>query len=131
MKKTFLLLTLFVALQGCSSGPFAVKNLVLTDDPNTRAPKSTFTADTPKIYVYFDIQGARGGEKIRGVWTCVKSSAAPPNYKIDEATLDVQPPENSGNFSLSKPTKGWPKGDYKVDLYANTTLAQTVTFTVQ
>jgi hypothetical protein len=52
---------------------------------------------------------------------------APPNYKIGEETL-----KNgiSGSFTLSKPTKGFPVGKYRLELYLEGKLTITVGFTV-
>ena len=38
---------------------------------------------------------------------------------------------DGGVFSLSKPTKGWPVGKYRVEIYVNDKLADTVKFTVK
>jgi len=38
---------------------------------------------------------------------------------------------NSGDFSLSKPTKGWPVGTYRVDLYIDDKVNETAYFEVE
>jgi len=43
--------------------------------------------------------------------------AAPANYKIDSVDLTAGALVNVANFSLSKPTAGWPVGSYRVDLF--------------
>ena len=37
---------------------------------------------------------------------------------------------NSGNFSLSKPTAGWPFGAYKVELQLDGKVLETVKFNI-
>lgn len=149
MKKTLLssaLLILFLA--GCapageqktdSSAPPAstptepkpgFKNVVLTDDENTKSPKSSFTPDTPKIFVFWDLEKVPSGSKLKGVWICEKSEGIAPDFKIDEATVDVGTIDNSGNFSISKPNKGWPIGDYRVELWWDTNKAEEVKFNI-
>lgn len=106
------------------------KNVVLTDVEDSKTGKDTFKVDTPKIYVYFNFENMPNGSKLKGSWVCEKSDAAPPNFKIDEATVEVGMLTNSGNFSLSKPTKGWPEGDYHVDLCLDDKVMETVKFKV-
>lgn len=107
------------------------KDLVVSDDEKDHTPKSTFGKDTAKIFVFYTVDGAKAGDKLKADWICVKSDVAPANYKIADVVLDVEKNENVGDFSLSKPTKGWPVGDYKVDLYINDKLIDTVTFNVK
>jgi len=38
--------------------------------------------------------------------------------------------EDEASFSLSKPTNGWPVGDYRVDLLIDGTKAKSVAFKV-
>lgn len=57
--------------------------------------------------------------------------AAPANTKIDEATLTADQDDFYGAFSLTKPTKGWPVGKYRVDIYNGDELATSVTFTIK
>lgn len=106
------------------------KDLILTDDESSKAPKASFTPTTPKIFVFYNLEKVPNGDKLRSVWICEKSEGIPANTKIDEATVEVGLIDNTGNFSLSKPTKGWPVGDYKVELYWNDKLAETVPFKV-
>lgn len=142
MKQICLILVAAIAV-GCSSsssggsesstkgpaGP-AYRDIVLTDDETSKAPKATFAPDTPKIWVFFGLDGFPAGSKIKGVWICEKSEGIEPNYKIDEAGLNVGPPLNSGNFSISKPKAGWPVGDYRVDLYIGEQIKESVKFTI-
>ena len=107
------------------------KNVVLTDDEGTKAPKSVFGVNAPKIIVFFDFENVKSGSKLKGAWICEKSDAAPPNYKIDEATVEAGMLTNSGNFSLSKPTKGWPEGTYHVALSIDDQEMETVKFEVK
>jgi hypothetical protein len=94
-------------------------------------PTTSFAADTPKVLALFKTKGAQKGDKLRGVWIADDvGDAAPANTKIDEATLTLEG-DTDGNFSCSKPTKGWPAGKYHVDIYAIDKLATTVKFTIE
>ena len=68
----------------------------------------------------FKTKGAQKGDKLRGVWIADDvGDVVPTNTQIDEATLTLEGDTDSGEFSLSKPAKGWPAGKYHVDIYAN------------
>ena len=112
------------------AGDVKVKAVMTTgpeDDPTT-----TFATDTPKVFAMFKTVGAQNGDKIRGVWIAENvGSAAPANSKIDEKTLTMEGDTEDGALSLSKPTKGWPAGKYRLEIYANDKLATTVKFTIE
>jgi outer membrane usher protein FimD/PapC len=38
---------------------------------------------------------------------------------------------DAGDFNFSKPTKGWPVGKYRVEVYVNDELAATTKFTIK
>ena len=95
-------------------------------------PMTTFAPDTPKVLALFKTKGAQNGDKLRGVWIADDvGDAAPANTTIDEATLTLEGDTDNGEFSVTKPTKGWPAGKYHVDIYANEKLATTVKFTIE
>lgn len=97
-----------------------------------------FTPDTAMIYLSCYSDAIKEGQKIKAVWIADDTNdVAPPNYVIDKKELEITPAIISAdkgataNFSLSKPTKGWPVGSYHVDLYVDETLDQSVKFTVK
>jgi hypothetical protein len=103
---------------------------VIAKDKDSRPAKS-FSADVPKLYAFFRTSGIEKGENLRAVWIAEDvGKAAPKETKIDEATLTADEDNFYGAFSLSKPTKGWPAGKYRVDIYVGDKLATSVRFTV-
>jgi hypothetical protein len=108
-----------------------VKNEVVGDE------KTTFTKDTPEIFVIVTTSEAKPGQVFRSEWIADDSKGvAPPNYKIDEKSLEVSKEMQPGktftaNFSLSKPTAGWPVGDYHLDIYVDKAIAKTIKFKIQ
>jgi hypothetical protein len=103
---------------------------VIAVDQDTR-PTTTFAADVPKLFAFFRTKGTESGDKLRGVWIAEDvGDAAPENTKIDESALTADQDDFYGAFSLSKPTKGWPVGKYRVEIYNGDELATTVRFTI-
>jgi outer membrane usher protein FimD/PapC len=97
------------------------------DDPTT-----TFAANTPKLYAMFKTKGAKNGDKIRGVLIAEDvGDVAPANTKILEKMLDLEGDTDDGDFNFTKPTKGWPVGKYRVEIYVNDELATTAKFTIK
>lgn len=92
---------------------------------------TTFAADTPKIFAFFETKGVQNGDKLRGVWIAEDvGDAAPKETKIDEPTINAKGDLDDGVFSLSKPNNGWPVGKYRLEIYVGDKLAQTVKFTI-
>lgn len=89
----------------------------------TVKPISEFKTDVEKIYIYCDTTDLDAGQVVSAKWIAVDTKkAAPDNYVI--ATSQVSTPKKEPgkevltfDFSLSKPTKGWPAGNYRVDIY--------------
>jgi hypothetical protein len=83
-------------------------------DKKVAAPSDTFAAkDT--IYASVDTAGA-GHVKLRAVWSFVKGEKT---AKVDETTIEFDSTGPATNeFHIAKPS-GWPKGDYKVEIFLN------------
>jgi hypothetical protein len=132
MKRTsaFLLFAMLISAAVVRAGDVKVKATITTKGED--APGSVFLANIPKVVVSFETTGAKSGDKIRGAWVADDvGDAAPANTKIDEATVTMSPVVHGGTFSVTKPTKGWPPGQYHLDIYANDELATTVKFRIE
>jgi hypothetical protein len=83
-------------------------------DKKVSAPSETFGAkDT--IYASVDTAGT-GHVKLRAVWSYVKGDKT---AKVDETTIEFDSTGPATNeFHIAKPS-GWPKGDYKVEIFLN------------
>src|SRR5437868_9134337 len=130
MKRTFALL---IAAAICAAQSYAGEmkvEAVIAVDKDTK-PTTSFAADVPKLYAFFRTHGSEKGDKVRAVWIAEDvGDAAPANTKIDESTLTADEENFYGAFALSKPTKGWPVGKYRVDLYSGDEVATSVEFTI-
>ncbi len=131
MKRTFALLVgMMICASFAQAGDVKVK-AVLTTGPGA-GPMTTFPSDTAKIHGFFQTTGAKEGDKLRGVWIAEDTGkAAPANTKIDEASISLEGDTKDGDFSVSKPTKGWPAGKYRLEVYANDKLVTTAKFSIE
>lgn len=104
-------------------------DLVLSDAQDGPA-KQVFKPDTPKLFLRAKLAGLPKGAKLKSAWIAEKTKVAPPNYEIDSA---VHPPgsfTNRATFTMTKPNKGWPPGDYRVDLLINDKVVNSVKFQI-
>lgn len=83
-------------------------------DKKVTTPSETFAAkDT--IYASVDTVGT-GHAKLRALWSFVKGEKT---AKVDETTIEYDATGPTTNeFHIAKPS-GWPKGDYKVEIFMN------------
>ncbi len=92
---------------------------------------SEFPPGVPKIFCAWKAEGVPADQFLRGVWIAEDvGKVAPPNYKIDEATLHVAG-ATAGSFSLSKPDNNFPVGKYRLEIYIGENLAKTVPFSIK
>jgi hypothetical protein len=104
--------------------------VTLAKDEDSK-PAKVFPADIPKVYAFFKTKGTQKGDKVRGVWIAEDvGNAAPKETKIDEATMTADGDTSDGNFSLTKPTKGWPVGKYRIEIYVGGRFVETVKFQI-
>jgi hypothetical protein len=131
MKRSFaVILSALFCVVSVHAGDLKVEAVVATG--KNSKPAETFEPDVKKLYTFFKSQGSTKGDKFRAVWIAEDvGDAADPNTKIDEATLTADEDNFYGAFSLSKPTKGWPEGSYRVDIYSGDELATSVKFTIK
>jgi hypothetical protein len=105
-------------------------DLVFSASAESGAEKDTFATDTPKIYLHAQLEDVDQDTKLSAAWIAEKTDAAPPNYKIDSTDLTAKAGMDEATFTLSKPTAGWPTGDYRVDLSINGKPATSAKFKV-
>jgi len=131
MKRTIGSIFLSVLCIAAAHGSDATVDAIVTAGPHGREV-TAYTADTQKLYATFKTKGVASGDKIRGVWIADEvGEAAPAGTTIDEKTLPMDGDTEDGEFSLSKPTKGWPLGKYHIEIYVNDHLATKVTFEIK
>jgi hypothetical protein len=93
-------------------------------DKKVAAPAEAFgVKDT--IYASVETAGT-GHAKLRALWSFVKGEKT---AKVDETTIEFEASAPATNeFHISKPS-GWPKGDYKVEIFLGDAAAPAMTRT--
>lgn len=117
-----------LAAEEASAAPSLAK--IVVSDSQEGPAKTILKPETAKVYVRAELVDIPAGAKIRGDWIAVKTGVAPPNYKVDSAENVVGKGMNKYTFSMSKPTAGWPEGDYRVDFFIDGKPAAKVPFKV-
>lgn len=131
-----LLVLVVVSAAACDRGTGQPKGeprfatVVLTDDKESKVSKTSFAPDTPKVYAVFTLAYVPSGTTVKSVWIAERTDVAAPNYRLDEASLTMGGSITSGNFSFSRPTSGWPPGEYRVELYIGDRLGHTARFQI-
>ena len=89
-----------------------------------------FGPDTPEIHLLASLEQIKSGSKLKCNWIAVDAIATP-NYQIDTTEVVFQKDgEGTAHFSVSRPTKGWPPGNYKIDLYLDGDLLTSAPFSI-
>ena len=79
--------------------------------------KDKFLTDAKAIHAVINLAEAKAGSVLKGVWVSIDAIETP-NYEIDAAEANVAADgEAAAHFSLSAPDKGWPVGNYRIDIY--------------
>ena len=97
-----------------------------------RKRTTTFSADTPAICAFWEGKGLGTGDTIGVIWIAEDIGGTnPKDTPIRRADYRIFKQEQVGEFSLSRPSgKTWPIGKYRVELYINGGIADTVKFTI-
>lgn len=94
-------------------------------------PTSVFGTGTSEVFCSAKMNSAPEGTKVTGKWIYVSGELKDvTNYEIDSATLEIGGTAYF-SMSLSRPTNGWPKGDYKLALAIDGKEAGSASFTIQ
>ena len=128
-KITLVLFVLALTSLACefSASTAKIASVQMARDAEGTQPTTEFAAEDT-FYALADLQNAPDGTTVRAVWTAVAVEGTEPNLKIDEAELETG--SGTVQFELSN-NNLWPAGTYKVEIYLNGELAQTVEFSVR
>jgi hypothetical protein len=114
---------------GISFSTANITNARLTSDKDGAKEVTSFAPADQYFYCYFKLNNAPDDTVVKGTWTLVSADGYSDNSEIDSA--EVTGSDNTYYFSLSRSTDAWPVGKYKIDLYINGNLVQTIDFEVK
>lgn len=121
-----------IAVQiACAVGEPTLSNIRSAKDQDGNQPSSTF-ATTDTIYIVSDLANGAVGNQITSRWYIESATGFDPNFFIEESTIDVNETGiNLVYFFYPAPVDGFPVGTYKVEVFFNGALIDTVRFNVQ
>ena len=128
---TLFVLVLLSAVLACnfSASTANITNAHMATDESDSTPTTVYSPDTATFYCFYDLNNASADTVVRGVWTLVSAEGYEANSEIDSA--EITGSDESYYFSLDRAADEWPIGQYKIDLYINNNLVETVEFQVQ
>ncbi len=140
IKRLWTIAAVLALLAGCGktdpapspevASPLTVDVILSVD--NEQHPTTRFARDTGRLHAFFHTKGSKPGDALRAVWIATDvGKLAPNNTKIDQATLAADSNDYSGVFWITRPDRGWPPGQYKIDIYINDTLRSSTPFGIE
>jgi len=109
-----------------------VDQVHMAKDDNGKPGDSTssFESSDRVVHCVINLNKAKAGTKIRFVWVAQNVTGYTKNDQIKAIDYETEPNEDLVHAHLTY-TKDWPKGDYRVDVYVNGVLDQTINYTVE
>ena len=106
-----------------------ITNAHLASDENDTQQVNGYSPTDLGFYCYFDLNNAPDSTVVKGVWTLVSAEGYESNSEIDSA--EITGGDDTYYFSLGGSTDPWPVGTYRIDLYVDGSLVETIEFEVQ
>jgi hypothetical protein len=129
----FMVLLLMALFAACAEQNIdvGVSNLRTALDQAGTNATATFSP-TDIIYAVVDFENVPAGTKPQVKWIAVNVEGTGPNHEFDSQSVEMSEETTIGStyFQLSNAVP-WPVGQYRVDLYVNDALAESVEFSIQ
>ena len=126
----FVVAILMVSALACG-GSISTANIgsawMATDEGG--ATHTTVYSQEAVFYALVDLKNAPDDTKVKAIWTVVEAEGTDPNFLLSET--ETTSGDAIVHFQLENTDYLWPKGKYKVDIYLNDSLDQTLNFEVQ
>lgn len=106
-----------------------ITNAHLASDESDTQQVDGYSPTDLGFYCYFDLNNAPDSTVVKGVWTLVSAEGYESNSEIDSA--EITGGDDTYYFSLGGSTDPWPVGTYRIDLYVDGSLVETIEFEVQ
>src|SRR4051812_27903370 len=110
--------------------PMSVK-LEAMRDVNAK-PQTTFAAKTPSIIIRWHGENLPIGGTVRIAWVAEDvGGLVEPGFVIDQTRTEVETAKFGARFTISRPRDGWAAGKYRVDLFIDDELKDTLGVTIE
>lgn len=106
-----------------------IRDAHMARDVDDTVRTNVFSPDDPSFYCFFSLKNAPDSTVVRGTWTLVQAEGYESNSFIDEGEITSGDAELY--FTLDRGESLWPVGQYKLDIYIDNNLVQTLNFEVQ
>ncbi len=129
----FAILALILSSLACAAfnKEMSATNLRMAHDQDGKNVTSTFSP-TDVMYAVAELENAPQGTAVIAKWVAVNVTNTEAGFEFQKQTLDITDKSFSGTiyFQLAN-ADGWPTGVYRVDIYLNDTLSQSLEFHVE
>lgn len=113
-----------------TAGEPRFEGAIFSNDRRSDINMESFTPDTRKIYLTVHVEDVPNDAKLKATWMVEKAAGFAPNSPIASSEVTMRPQMKTANYSIDKPSIGWPPGDYKVELAIDGKVQSTVRFKV-
>jgi hypothetical protein len=83
-------------------------------------PSTIFTDDVPEIFVVFRTHQHDSEFRVSGRWLVEHADEVPANFVLGTDSMILMTEDESGYVAIKRPAKGWPIGQYKVQMFTGT-----------
>lgn len=116
------------------SGPIYNIETASSIDMETYLPvdkEDTFSTSTTEIFITFGVRDYEIGTVIQADWYFLDGEGEDDDIYIDSSVITVQYDDQQVYISLTRPTNGWPVGDYEVAFFAGEDYVTYIDFTIE
>lgn len=106
-----------------------IQNAHMARDIDDIDHTNVFAPGDNAFFCFFDLENAPDSTVVKSVWTLVEADGYESNSEIDSTEFTTG--SDALYFSLERSADAWPVGQYKIDLYIDGSLVQTLNFEVQ
>lgn len=95
-------------------------------------PQTAFPAKTPSIIIRWHGDNLPIGGTVRVAWVAEEvGDLVEPGFIIDQTQTEVETSKLGARFTISRPRDGWAPGKYRVDLFVDDELKDTLGVTIE
>jgi len=114
-----------------SPSPPPIQTRIEAANAREALPETTFRSDARSIFVRWSGRSLPAPCIVRIAWIAEDvGDLVAPNFIVDQNETHVETAAFGARFTISRPADGWAAGKYRVDLYVNDELKDTLGVTI-